>query len=281
MLLDPDLAPKRHQDTWKELAGQLTPAGCKSISSVDVTVYPSRTGVDVSAYVGFRHVTSVLKWPALEKAAYIARLIDEQGWSYADVADKLGSYPKHVEKHYVAYRIVQQAKAQEVEGSDNLENAFGVLQRALQAGGIADFIGIEYPGDPGKSKQPVPRAKVEDFRDFVAWTFGTDELERIPRDSRDLTKWGKILSEKNSLRYLRTASRPTLQRAWSKSGGELDSLADTLYEAASRLEESVPLVKAHASDGDVADAVGECTRFLSQILEHFPATANEHGIVID
>jgi len=63
-----------------------------------------------------------------------------------------------------------------------------------------------------------------------------------------------------------------------KSGGQRESLAETLLAAADRLEECVPLVSAHKSDDDVRHAVAQCARFLVQILQHFPKIRKEYGV---
>lgn len=277
LLLNPDLAPQRHKAAWTGLSEEMSRDSKKSIEKVDIMTFSSRDEADVAAYIGFRHVTSVLKWPALEKAAYIARLVEKQEWTYEEVAQRLGSYPRHIERHYVAYRLVQQAVSDEVDGFENLEQSFGVLLRALQAGGLSEFLGINYPGMPSKSKRPVPDDKFEQFENFVQWTFGTDEDEPVLQDSRQLTKWSKILQSAAAYRYLKSTSNPRFERAWQKSGGEADSLIEALFGAADRLEESVPLVAEHAEEDEIVEAVDQCARFMGKILEQFPEIAKNRG----
>lgn len=268
LLLGPDAAPFRHRKTWSSLADRLTPTKRKDLDPVGVRVFQSRTDADVSSYIGFRHVTSVLKWPALEKAAYIARMVEDQGWTYEEVARRLGSKGAHVEKHYIAYRFVAQAREAEIPGHENIERSFGVLLRALQAGGISEFLGIEYPRDPKKSLTPVSlEEKAVEVKNFVAWTFGTEEQDRVLPESRRLTEWGKILQDPKAYRYLKTAARPSFERAWQKCGGEAESLIDGLWQAANRLEEAVPIVGEHAKNEEVLEAVSECERFLKQVVE--------------
>src|SRR5205085_4025096 len=105
-------------------------------------------------------------------------------WTYKQIAQRLGSYPKIVERHYVAYRLVRQAQDEEHPGSEFLETSFGVLIRGLQASGVAEFLGVEYPGDPKKSQSPVSKAKLPQLADFVRWTFGTGKIPPVVKDSR-------------------------------------------------------------------------------------------------
>jgi hypothetical protein len=185
-----------------------------------------------------------------------------------------------VKRHYVAYRIVRQALDWELQGAENMHDSFGVLLRALQASGISEFIGVEFPDDPTASRMPVPEGMRPQFAEFIRWTFGTEETERVLADSRRLTEWGKILRSPEALRYLRTTVNPSFDRAWIKSGGELESLADSLWAASYRLEESVPIVVEYRENAEVQEAVRKCALYTAQILAHFPELRERFGIVL-
>jgi len=268
LLLNPDLAPKPRQAEWRELADRLRTETKTQIARVNVQVFSDRDSANVTAYIGFRHVTGVLRWPAIEKAGFIAKMIDT-GMLYGELAQKIGSYAKHVERHYVAYQVVQQAHEERVDGVEAMEDRFGVLLRALQSSDILAFLGIEF-GLPPPRQCPVPADRLEDFRQFVRWTFGTEDSSAVLTDSRDLTKWGTILQSQAAIGYLRRADKPIFDRAWLKSGGQATSLRESLLTASDRLEESVPLVPEHRNDEDVKEAVQLCANYLSQILLHFP-----------
>jgi len=53
---------------------------------------------DITAYLGFRHVTGIKEWPPTEKAEFITRLIEENALSYRDAARQIGRRPDVV-KH--------------------------------------------------------------------------------------------------------------------------------------------------------------------------------------
>ena len=65
LLLDPDLAPPRKRARWHALAHDLSQHVRHQITNLSVRVYDSRDDPAVSSYIGFRHVTGVLPWPAL------------------------------------------------------------------------------------------------------------------------------------------------------------------------------------------------------------------------
>ena len=277
LLLEPRLAPERRQSRWKELSDSLSSEHREVIHRVQIQVYDDANNIDLSAYLGFRHVTGIVKWPALEKAKFIAELVKRE-WTYDRIAKRTGSYGRHVERHYVAFQVIEQATEMEIPGSDRMRQRFGVLLRALQTPGIRNFIGVEYPDDPGLSRQPVRPDREQQFGEFVLWTFGTDPVGPIVSDSRQLSDWGKILESSGALAYLRRAPRPSFERAWFRSGGQADSVAESLFVAADHLEETVPLVSELADNEDVKASVGQCARFFQQILAHFPEIGQSYGL---
>jgi hypothetical protein len=278
-LLDPTLAPSRFQSTWTEFSKRVSADSRAAMSKIWVLLYPDRRDANVLAYVGYRHVNGVMSWKAQEKAAFIASLIEDKSvkWSYEDVARKLGSKPRYVEKLYVAHRLIEQAQGDGVPGHDRMRNSFGVLTRSLQAKGIPEFLGITFPRDPTKSKYPATSPD-RDLQDFVRWTFGTDKINPVLEDSRDLTKWGQTLASTESVRYLRTAKEPRFERAYAKSGGIKEGLLDSLLAASDALADAVPLVRQHKNEEDVSNGVERCTDFMVQILVHFPEVAKRQGL---
>ena len=111
LLLDPTLAPVRKRK-WEELSGSLSAARKESIKEISVQVFEDADSIDVESYIGFRHVNGIMPWPAEEKARFISDLIDSHGWTYQEIAERVGSYPKHIERHYIAYRLICQAEEQ-------------------------------------------------------------------------------------------------------------------------------------------------------------------------
>ncbi|WP_156155298.1 hypothetical protein [Curtobacterium flaccumfaciens] len=264
LLLDPSLAPPARRTKWQGYAKDLSEEQRTDLDHLSVRVYDSRDDPEVSAYIGFRHVTGVLPWPALEKASYIARLA-AKGESYAQLAEKLGSYPSHMARHHLAFEIVEQADEWQVDGREQMSNAFGVLLRSLQTEGVRKFLGVEQADEPLENVNPVPDATRTNFEDFVRWTFGTEDRSRILPESRELTRWSKILQSEPAVRYLRNAKDPKFDRAWARSGGESESVADALWKASYALADVLPLISKHVNDDQVKEAVEEVNRYTQQI----------------
>lgn len=264
LLLDPSLAPPARRAKWESYSSALSPEQRDKLRKLDIRVYDSRDNPEVSAYIGFRHVTGVLPWPALEKASYIARLA-ARGESYAQLAEKLGSYPSHMARHHLAFEIVEQADKWSVNGREQMSNAFGVLLRSLQTEGVRHFLGVEQADDPRGNVDPVPPSSRGNFEDFVGWTFGTEDRSRILPESRELTRWSKILQSDAAVRYLRNAKEPKFDRAWARSGGESESVSDALWNASYALADVLPLISEHVGNDQVREAVDEVNRYVRQI----------------
>lgn len=268
LLLKPELAPEKYRQNWRRLSKALSPETKSQISKVRVFVYADANDIAVESYIGFRHVSGVLEWPAEEKARFIVEMVDRHHWTYEEIARRIGSYAKHVERHYIASRIMQQAQIKKIEGWDRI--TFGVLLRALQARGISEFLGVKFPGNAKKSRAPVPEARTTNFEFFVSATFGTESQAPILPESRDLTKWGRILSSRPAIAYLRNATHPKFERAWLKSGGKQQSVSEMLEAAADNLEDAIPLLPDLKNDAKVQEALERCVRRLLQASRDFP-----------
>lgn len=264
MLLEPSLAPERYRDVWDDLHQRLSQEVADDLRTISVQVWADKDAPELAAYIGYRHVTGIRPWPPVEKAAFIADLVENHGLDYRQISQRIGSKPRHVERHFIAYRLVEQAYAEEVPGADRMNDSFGVLMRALQARGIPEFLGISYTGNIAEAMQPAP-PNSDELAEFTRWTFGTEDRSKILPDSRDVTRLGRILSSPEALGYLRRTAEPSFEKAWERSGGESETLATLLFEAADRLRDAVPIFEDHLGDEDVARAFDECRRFFRQL----------------
>jgi hypothetical protein len=68
------------------------------------------TRKEISAYLGFRHVSGIKEWDPPEKAAFIAKMIDEEKLTYEQVMRRIGSKTEPVRRNYISYRIFLQMK---------------------------------------------------------------------------------------------------------------------------------------------------------------------------
>jgi hypothetical protein len=230
---------------------------------------------DVAAYIGFRHVTGIKQWAALEKAGYIASLI-EDGVAPAEIAPMIGSKPVYVSRHYQAYRLIMQAREEDVVDTSAVEAQFGVFMRAMQTSGVREFIKIPPPQGRKLEDKPLVAAARKPFSEFVTWAFGTEEVQPLFTDSRRLTDFGKILQSPKALEYIRSVREPDFEKAHYLSGGEDAAAADSAQVAEFALRDTVPYSRRMKANTGFVDSVRNCADYMAQILMHYPKIRSEY-----
>ena len=97
---------------WKEFVGEkkIKPA---LFEEIPYLIAGSRG--EVSGYLGFRHVSGIKEWDPPEKAAFIAKMIDEQDLTYEQVMRRIGSKTEPVRRNYISHRILLQMQEHDDE----------------------------------------------------------------------------------------------------------------------------------------------------------------------
>jgi len=231
---------------------------------------------DIVAYVGFRHVTGIKPWPALEKAGYIAKLVDDDAMDPRQIAKMIGSKPVYVARHYQAYRLLVQAR-DSGEDVEPIQRQFGVLMRSLQTDGVKDFIGLtSVSADGPLEEKPLPAKRMKYFMEFSAWVFGTAEEPPVMTDSRLLTRFGRILRSKRALAYLREYPSPTFEKAFMLSGGEKEDAQEAMRVAELALRDCVASARGLKKDKEFRGTLTNACDYMSQILTHYPVLFEEY-----
>lgn len=227
--------------------------------------------LDVQAFLGFRHVTGIKQWDADEKAGFIARLIDEGGLTYQQVARKIGSKTPTVRKHYIAYRVLLQAE-ETVEDFDptKADKRFAILYMSLGTSGAQSYLEIDITADPLLANRPVPQEHLDNLAHFCRWLFGTDRCPRIVTDTRQVSDFGTILESQEATKYLEESKNPKFEVAYRISGGDEAETIRYVMEAANNVE--LALMRAHAfkSSVELQKAVHRLGEDTLKILETFP-----------
>ena len=151
---------------------------------------------EIDSFLGFRHVTGIKEWAPPQKAAFIAKLIEENNLGYRDVMRKIGSRTDTVERNYIAFCILRQIE--EIEGFDTkvVEERFSVLFLSLRNKSVQRFIGVEekFGLEPGDVTPPIDGEYLEHLREYILWLFGQGDKDAIVTDSRDVDKFGRVLA---------------------------------------------------------------------------------------
>ena len=110
---------------WEELALR---GSIGAADLVPVVVLPDRASA--TPIIGFRHISGILQWQPYAQARYIARLVDEDGLDFAEVAKMIGIDRTKVGNLYRDQAIAGQARELGIE-TGPLEVAFSLLTVAM------------------------------------------------------------------------------------------------------------------------------------------------------
>ncbi len=226
---------------------------------------------DVEAFLGFRHVTGIKEWHPAEKAAYIAKLIDEREFSYVDVMRKIGSKTPSVRQNYISYRLLEQIldSFEEIE-AELAEDRFSVMYLSLRSPGVQGFLAIDPKAEPADAATPVPNDALDNLRDYAVWLFGTEDEAPLFTDSRLVDKFGQILGSADAVEYLRRSDRPNWDLALQMAGGEEPEIVAELKKAADSIEIALSRVHHYRESKDVISAVTRVAADATQLMRLFP-----------
>lgn len=256
--------------TWIELAERLPADFFDAVPYIKV-----ESRQQVSAYLGFRHVTGIKEWKPAEKAEYIAKLIEEEGLTYDQVRRKIGSKMPTVRQHYIAYRLLLQMETREEINLDAVEGKFSVLYLSLRTTGVRKYLSVDIDASPQEAIAPVPEDKLEKLENYSRWLFGTDKKEPLFTDSRQVDTFGKILESEDSISYLERTANPSFDVALRKSGAGETNLIEFVSVASDNLQ--LALAEAHLfkSSSALQRVVKRVAADTAQLVSIFPGLKEE------
>ena len=225
----------------------------------------------VQSFLGFRHVTGIKQWAANEKADFIIKLIDDSGYTYQQVARKIGSNIPTVRKNYIAYKTLLQIE-EKVESFEveRAKNRFAILYMTLSTVGAQQYLKIDLESQPGLDFKPIPDDYKENLAHFSKWIFGTSDTPHIVTDTRQASDFGKILENQEAVEYLTETKEPKFEVAFRISGGDEEETINYIQQATHNVE--LALMRAHAfkESHDLQRAVERLGEDVRQILDTFP-----------
>jgi hypothetical protein len=258
---------------WKELIkGYKVPTHL--FTRVPYVLADSRQ--DVQAFLGFRHVTGIKQWDADEKAGFITQLIDDNKFTYEQVARKIGSTTPAVRRHYVAYQVLLQIE-DVVDGfpREKAEHRFAVLYDALQRQGTQQYLDIDVNAEPKAAKRPVKPKRHQRLAHFSRWLYGTTTTEPLITDTRLISQFGKILESSIATTYLETTQQPIFEIALKLAGGDIPELVRLISNASDSIEEALRTIHLHKDEKELQKAIKRLGADVFQLLNTFPAIRRE------
>lgn len=172
---------------------------------IPVIVYNSRE--DILDYLGYRHITGVKDWGALEKARYLDQLYkvhyseENKDTIYTKIAKMIGSRSDYVYKLHQALQLYNKANDQAYYGANINEEqiSFSWITTALGYSEITRFLEIDK-----EQKGALEGLNEENYKKLFLWMF--DPEKKVISDSRQISELSSIVSQPNALIKLEKGS---------------------------------------------------------------------------
>ncbi|MEX5600403.1 ParB N-terminal domain-containing protein [Pseudophaeobacter sp. C1-32P7] len=199
---------------------------------------------DVLDYLGYRHITGIKEWDALAKARYLFQLrrnlkIDDHELAHKKLAKEIGSKSNAVAKILTGFNVLNYAKDEGILQELDLtveQIPFSLLTTAIGWSDIAEFIGLDGPGDVDISK--IDREKT---RDLFMWSFVKENgVTTRVGDSRNFKILARIVQYPAAVEALQKGD--SLATADVLAAGPLEALRVHINTATKAIESAQSIV---------------------------------------
>jgi hypothetical protein len=248
-------------DKWNELA---TKAGITLSTRIPIVVVQSRA--EVVPIIGFRHISGILAWTPFAQARYIAKLVEDDGLTIAEVSKLIGIEKTRAGNLYRDQAIAQQATSFGID-TGPVESSFSLLTVAMNNVKLREHIGASLGSrlDPGAP--PIPEEKKSQLRELLTWVYGDGEVAPRISDSREMTKLGKVVGSEIGLAALRNGA--TLALAEQTMDEDLPNAGRRLIKhlTASRnsLQSAAAFIEEGADQQEVIELIEEIRDALNAL----------------
>ena len=230
---------------------------------------------DVDEFLGFRHVTGIEEWQPAEKAAYIAKLVDERSMTFEQVMRKIGSKTQTVRQNYATYRLFRQMEDAGVLPDEGVQNRFSVLYLSLRTPGVQKRLGIDLQAMPKKTGYPVPKNKQDMLDHFARWIFGDAKIPPLFSDSRKTDEFGRILESDRAYEYLRDNKDARFEQARVLAGGDLPETISNIKKASEHIRLALAQAHLYQTDEKLLVAMNEFGKDAVQLMSVFKQHKDE------
>lgn len=233
-------------------------------------------------YLGFRHITGIKAWSALQKARYMKRLMSEnyEGTSYDEalryLAKDTGSKAPYLGQMLTALELYERTEKKNFYNYkvDAEEIDFSILSTSLSYKGIVDYLGLSSRTD--SSVQGLARENLKDLF-FFLFVKGPNQ-KSIVGESRNLKKLAAIVASPIAVKHLKKEGR--LSEAYELSKGPAEALLEALIQADRRLtvgrdiasKITKGITKEHAS---MIDEIRDKAESLKSLIDSTVAVARK------
>lgn len=235
---------------------------------IPVIVYGSHEDEkEIISYLGVRHIAAAQPWDSFAKAAWVAKVIDENNLTLAEVTimigEKTGTISRMLEGYYFVTQLINSAKFNPEDSyrkgrGSNTKYPFSWIYTLLGYPPAKKFLGIT---SASPQKNPVPSERLDDASILIDALFGNSAKGRRPsiEDSRQLGGLASILDDNEKIVYLRRGD--TVDEIKKRFEPVSDQLSEGLAECIERLSQ-ITAALAHSPLGSA-----EAGKFIPTILK--------------
>ena len=203
------------------------------------------------AYLGVRHIASAKPWDSYAKAAWVANVVENSGFTIAQVAEVIGDRNRTVNRMLEGYYLVEQlATSGHFDPDNSLRKGrgsvtaypFSWVYTILGYAAVREFLHL---GDEDARKNPVEPQRLEDAGLVLRAMFGDRSKARngAITDSRELgalasafSASGKVrlLDQGKTLQEIETLAQPIEKRLSNGMATVRDELRDLIGRLSER-----------------------------------------------
>ncbi len=259
LLLDSDLRESlelEEADAWEELA---TDSQLEDRFPIDV----AKNRKAIAPIIGFRHIAGIEPWEPWAKARFIAKQVEQENQSFAEVARIVGEEEAEVRAHYRNYRVTRDAEKKLRVPADKVKDSFGFFTRAMNSVSLREHMGAPAPSEVKPRKPVLKKQKKKAVAEVFSWLFGDDDHDPVINESRQISELGQVVASPEALKVLR-ASR-NLEEALMASGGLRARLVRRLTSALHSLEKAELDIANFRKDPEVRQSLEQCSEVLARL----------------
>lgn len=233
MLRDPDSAPAlKHQIKEAADSARYKPESIPSI------IFEERD--NILRYLGYRHITGIKNWKALEKARYLDLVYNKLSTPTRnhdevciEIAKSIGSRPSYVSrilKAYSLYQFIEKNDFFSIKGLDDTTFHFVNLSDSLNRSNLSDFL---LKNDEEKEFNE------KNLKDWTEWLFQENKEgeTRLKGTSNDLSALDAVVANHVALEAFRDR-KMSLSQASALAEDPEDILINSLEQALEYLLEA-------------------------------------------
>ena len=237
-------------------------------TDIPCILYPSREAV--LDYLGYRHITGVKDWGALEKARYLDQLYQihiqdtPQDKIYSKLAKMIGSRSDYVSKLHMAFKLYEKAndKAYYEDDIEESDIKFSWITTALGYNGILKFIGLL-----GVEDNSLSTLNEENFGKIFTWMFSAKK--HVIQESRQISKLSKIAEYPEAVERLEKGG--TLEEALLYTSDPAETFVKMLETAKTQLKQAKDAIEQLSAEPpetqDLLEDIKKLLKTISGALE--------------